>query len=111
MLYDSLYVIAGVIGFVLAWLLAQSRRREIAVMRALGTPPLRILANFLAEQVLLSASGMLLGIVISYLAGSPVKPFFLILCGAFWGVWNAATLLCLLAGSGQPSYASLAEPE
>ena len=110
-LYDSLYVIAGVIGFVLAWLLAQSRRKEIAVMRALGTPPLRILANFLAEQVLLSASGMLLGIAVSYLAGSPVKPFFLILCGAFWGVWNAATLLCLLAGSGQPSYASLAEPE
>lgn len=110
-LYDSLYVIAGVIGFVLAWLLAQSRRREIAVMRALGTPPVRILANFLAEQVLLSASGMLLGIAVSYLAGSPVKPFFLILCGAFWGVWNAATLLCLLAGSGQPSYASLAEPE
>ena len=111
-LYDSLYGLAGVIGFVLAWLLTQSRRREIAVMRALGTPPRRILANFQAEQVLLSAGGLALGAAVSYLGGSPLRPFSLILCGAFWGVWNAATLLCLLVGlKQQSSWASLAEPE
>jgi RsiW-degrading membrane proteinase PrsW (M82 family) len=52
-LYGALYLLAGVIGFALAWLLLLSRRREIAVMRALGTQSGRILGNFLLEQLLL----------------------------------------------------------
>ena len=47
------YVLAGVIGAALAWLLAASRRKEIALMRALGTPNLRIILNFLFEHALL----------------------------------------------------------
>ena len=110
-LYDALYGIAGVIGLVLAWLLTLSRRQEIAVMRAMGTQPYRILLNFAFEQAALSTVGILLGGALSYLTGCPLSGFFLILCGAFWGIWNLSTLLCLIAGLLKPSYASLTEPE
>ena len=36
---------------------------------------------------------------------------FLILCGAFWLIWNGSTLLCLLIGLAKPSFVSLTEPE
>lgn len=110
-LYDFLYGIAGVIGLVLAWLLTQSRRKEISVMRAMGTQPVRILLNFAFEQAALSAIGIAIGIAISYLTGCPLSAAFLILCGAFWLIWNLSTLLCLITGLLKPSYASLTEPE
>ena len=110
-LYDTLYVIAGVIGLVLAWLLTLSRRTEISVMRALGTQPHRILLNFAFEQAALSAFGVLSGVLLSYLTGCPLSELFLFLCGAFWGIWNLSTLLCLITGLCKPSYASLTEPE
>ena len=110
-LYDALYIIAGVIGLVLAWLLTMSRRQEIAVMRAMGTQPHRILLNFLFEQAALSAIGIAIGGAISYLTGCPLSATFLILCGAFWLIWNLSTLICLITGLLKPSYASLTEPE
>ena len=110
-LYDALYVITGVIGLVLAWLLTMSRRQEIAVMRAMGTQPLRILLNFAFEQAALSTLGILLGGAVSWLLGCPLSAMYLILCGAFWAIWNVSTLLCLITGLLKPSYASLTEPE
>ena len=80
-------------------------------MRAMGTQPHRILLNFLFEQALLSAIGIAIGGAISYLSGCPLSVTFLILCGAFWGVWNLSTLICLITGLLKPSYASLTEPE
>jgi ABC-type lipoprotein release transport system permease subunit len=110
-LYDALYIIAGVIGLVLSWLLTLSRRKEIAVMRAMGTQPYRIVLNFAFEQAVLSAAGILLGGAIAVLTGCTLTPMLLILCGAFWGIWNLSTLVCLIAGLLKPSYASLTEPE
>ena len=110
-LYDALYAIAGVIGFVLAWLLALSRRKEIALMRAMGTRRQRICGNFSFEQVLLSTLGLGLGVGLALLTGSGFSPLFGILCGAFWLIWNCSTLLCLLIGLSRPSFVSLTEPE
>ena len=110
-LYDALYAIAGVIGFVLAWLLALSRRKEIALMRAMGTQRSRIRRNFSFEQALLSTLGLAFGIGLSLLAGGGLSTLFLILCGAFWLIWNGSTLLCLLIGLAKPSFVSLTEPE
>ena len=80
-------------------------------MRAMGTQPHRILLNFLFEQIVLSAIGILLGFAISLLTGCTLSPLFLILCGAFWTIWNLSTLLCLVTGLLKPSFASLTEPE
>ena len=110
-LYDALYIIAGVIGLVLAWLMTLSRRKEISVMRAMGTQPFRILLNFQTEQFVLSGAGILLGVLIAYLSGCALTPLFCILVGAFWIIWNLSTLLCLITGLLKPSYASLTEPE
>jgi len=93
-LYNALYVLAGIIGFVLAWLLASSRRKEIAVMRALGTQPVRIVLNFLAEQALLGCVGLLLGLLIHRLLGQPF-----------------GSLLYILLSIHRQAYAALAEPE
>lgn len=110
-LYDAMYAITGVIGFVLAWLLALSRRKEIALMRAMGTQRRRIRWNFSFEQALLSTLGIGLGVGGALLAGSGLTPLFWILCGAFWLIWNCSTLLCLLIGLSRPSFVSLTEPE
>ena len=110
-LYDTLYAITGVIGFVLAWLLALSRRKEITLMRAMGTQRRRIRWNFSFEQALLSTLGLGLGVGAAFLAGGGFSPLFGVLCGAFWLIWNGSTLLCLLIGLSRPSFVSLTEPE
>ena len=111
MLYNALYGLTGVIGFALAWLLSLSRRKELALMRAMGTQRSRILRNFTFEQLLLSSVGLALGIGLSLPVGNGVSGLCLGLCGGFWLIWNCATLLCLLMGLSKPSFASLTEPE
>ena len=110
-LYGALYLLAGVIGFALAWLLLLSRRREIAVMRALGTQSGRILGNFLLEQLLLMAVGLALGIGVCRLTGTALNPTQLLLTAAFLTVWILSTLICLAAGLHKRSFAALTEPE
>ena len=110
-LYNALYFLAGVIGFALAWLLIQSRRQEIAVMRALGTQPGRIVGSFLAEQLLLMALGLAIGAALSRLAGTPLSQNQLLLTAAFLGVWTLSALICLIVGLRKKSFAALTEPE
>ena len=109
-LYDFLYGIAGILGAALAWLLALSRRREIALMRMLGTPKLRILANFFFEQVLLCAGGLGAVLTLRRFAG-PVPALPCLLCAAFFGLWCLSTLLCLAGSLHKKALSSLTEPE
>ena len=109
-LYDSLYLAAGAVGAALAWLLILARRREIALLRALGTPPLRVSVNFFTEQVLLCLLGLALGLGLSRLLG-PVTGQARILCAAFCGLWCGSTLLCLIVSLRKRAAASLTEPE
>ena len=110
-LYTALYILAGIIGSALAWLLILSRRREIAVMRALGTQPGRILGNFLLEQLLLMAAALGLGIGVCRLTGAALNATQLLLTGAFLAVWTLSTLICLIVGLRKKSFAALTEPE
>ncbi len=110
-LYNALYLLAGIIGFSLAWLLIRSRQREIAVMRALGTQSGRIVGNFLIEQFLLMATGLGLGIGISSLTGASLNQAQLLLTAAFLGLWTLSSLICLISGLKKQSFAALTEPE
>ena len=110
-LYDALYLLTGVIGLTLAWLLVQSRRREIAVMRALGTQPARLVLNFFAEQLILMTAGLGLGLLVCRLTGVSFSRTQLILTAAFLAVWCVSALICLLSGLRKRSYAALTEPE
>lgn len=107
----ALFVLAGITGSVLAWLITLSRRKEIAVMRALGTPPIRILVNFLFEQTLLVLAGACLVIAVSYLSGAPVSTLQLCLTAGFLLLWRLSALVCLLVSLTKRSYAALTEPE
>lgn len=110
-LYAALYLLAGIIGFALAWLLLLSRRKEIAVMRALGTQPGRILGNFLLEQFLLMVLGLSLGMLASRLSGTPLNHSQKLLTAAFLSIWTLSTLICLISGLQKKSFAALTEPE
>lgn len=110
-LYIALYSLAGVIGFALAWLLILSRQKEIAVMRALGTQPGRIVGSFLLEQLLLIALGLGLGVLICRLSGAALNRTQIVLTAAFLGVWTLSALICLIAGLCKKSFAALTEPE
>ncbi len=107
----ALFVLAGVTGIVLAWLLTLSRRKEIAVMRALGTPPVRILLNFFAEQAALALPGVSLGAALSYLTGAPLSKQQLFLTAGFFALWCLSALTCLAVSLLKRSYAALTEPE
>ena len=110
-LYTALYLLAGVIGFALAWLLVQSRRREIAVMRALGTQPGRIVGNFLLEQLLNMTAGLGFGVLLFRLAGTSLNRTQFLLTAAFLEVWVFSALICLIVGLRKKSFAALTEPE
>jgi putative ABC transport system permease protein len=60
-------VLVGLLGMLVAiYTTLNERRREMAILRALGTGPLKILALFLIESLLLASSGCLLGVGLMY---------------------------------------------
>lgn len=109
-LYYALYILAGVIGFALAWLITSSRRKEIALMRALGTQKWRILLNFFTEQILLAALGLGIGLAISLALGG-INTFALQLSCAFLILWSISALACLIVSLMKKARAALTEPE
>ena len=110
-LYYSLYAITGVVGFVLSWLLVSSRRKEIALMRALGAKPSVVVLNFLFEQALLCGAGLALGLAALHAARQVSAPLLYLLVGAYFIVWTGSALACLVASVRKQAYAALSEPE
>jgi len=60
-LYPVLLALVCAVGVIAAFLMINSRREEIAVMRGLGTQKKRIFLTFFYEQLFLLAAGMLAG--------------------------------------------------
>lgn len=94
-LYYSLYAAAFLIALALAWLLTNSRKGEIAVMRALGTQRPRIFLNFFIEQFALCAAGLGIGLAASRLIEGPVARLSVLLCAVFLGLWCVSSVFCL----------------
>lgn len=63
-LYPVLLVLVCSVGVIASFLMINSRREEIAVMRGLGAQKKRIFRTFLYEQLLLLAAGLLIGVVV-----------------------------------------------
>lgn len=87
-LFPVLFLVVGLLGFIISWLTVSSRRMEIAVMRGLGASPGRAFASFFLEQAALCLTGCLAGVLVMTLR-----------CPG-WAVWlaGAGFLACYLAG-------------
>lgn len=110
-LYGCLYGIAMILGLALSWLLTALRRKELALMRALGTQRWRIVANLLFEHSALCLLGLGLGLGIWRRLGRSCNRTQLLLTLLFFGIWFVTTLACVLGGMRKQAYADLAEPE
>jgi putative ABC transport system permease protein len=72
----SILVVAGGILGMLTMLLANlsQRRREIAILRSVGARPLHVGAMFLAEAVLITSVGCILGLIMVYIGLVILQP-------------------------------------
>jgi putative ABC transport system permease protein len=69
-------VLVGLLGMLVAiYTTLNERRREMAILRALGTGPLKILILFLLESVILATAGCLLGVGLMYAGIASLQGF------------------------------------
>ena len=110
-LFAFLYTAIMLIGAVSAYLLQNSRKLEIALMRALGVGPVRIVGTFLCEQLLLSATGVAAGTLLWYAFGGEISGLLLVLAGVYELCWMAGSILRILRALRLKAQELLAEPE
>ena len=91
-LYPFLYVLVGVIAFVVSYLLVVSRRMELAILRGLGATSLTTFLSFFMEQSFLCLLGVGIGLGAWGLLKGGFIPFHLWLVLGFVG--------CYFIGSG-----------
>ena len=87
-LFPVLFILMGVLGFVVSWLMVNGRRMEFAIMRGMGAPKKLVFGSFFLEQVGLCLMGsQISGLVVSVWSGQLM-------------VWLAIAVfvLCYLAG-------------
>lgn len=61
LLFPVLFALVAVLGFIISWLMVNSRRMEFAILRGLGAGKARVFLSFFLEQALLCLTGSLLG--------------------------------------------------
>lgn len=88
-LFPILLAVVGVLGFIISWLMINSRRMEFAVMRGLGARKGTVFLTFFTEQALLCLLGCALAcVVLLFLPGG----------GALRWLAVLGFLVCYLAG-------------
>lgn len=95
-LYTFLYILSGVIALVLSFLLLLARKKEIAIMRGLGTRLGQIFAVFFVEQLVLSLLGAGVGYAVWRLTGGTVLPLYHLLLSVILLLWCLGTGICTL---------------
>lgn len=66
-LYPILYVLVGIAGFIVAFLVIHSRQKELSIMRVLGSNKYKTFMTFLVEQCILSFAGLIIGLAATYM--------------------------------------------
>ena len=107
-LYPFLYVLVGVIAFVVSYLLVVSRRMELATLRGLGASSFTTFMSFFLEQSLLCLIGVGVGVAAWRVLRGPFIPLHLWLILGFVicyfvgsalsiGIMNSRNLLAILS--------------
>ena len=94
-LYPFLYVLVGVIAFVVSYLLVVSRRMELATLRGLGASSLTTFMSFFLEQSLLCLIGVGLGMAAWLVLWGPFIPLHLWLILGFVGCYFVGSALSI----------------
>ena len=63
LLFPVLFALVALLGFIVSWLMVNSRRMEFAILRGLGTSKMRVFLSFFLEQAMLCLMGSVLGCV------------------------------------------------
>lgn len=109
-LYPVLLALVCAVGVTASYLMLNSRREEIAVMRGLGTPKGRIFASFFLEQVLLLSAGMVTGAAAWALLRDPA-PLEKLDVYAFALCYAAGSAVSLFIHNGKSALSILSEKE
>ena len=95
LLFPVLFVLVAVLGFIISWLLINSRRMEFAILRGLGTGRCRVFLSFFLEQAMLCLLGCAMGALVLGAATGSVS--WLPVIGIFAGCYLLGTALSILA--------------
>ncbi len=70
-LFPVLFIVVGLLGFVISWLMINGRRMEFAILRGLGTSEKNVFFSFFLEQGVLCLIGSLLSCITLCLLTTP----------------------------------------
>lgn len=93
--YPLLLVLVLLMGYMVSWILMQSRRLELAIMKSLGSGNLRITVQVFAEQMFLAAAGCICGIAINIVFGWGSGITLLKIAGLFIICYGIGTVISL----------------
>ena len=90
-----IYAVSGGAGFLVGFLMIRKRKREINLLRTLGTGTASVFTGFALEQLLYIGLGILIGAVV--FGWNPVAP--LLILGGIYAAGLVAALLTFLQGN------------
>lgn len=90
-----IYVVSGGAGFLVGFLMIRKRKREIDLLRTLGTGTVSVFAGFALEQLLCIGLGILIGAAV--FGWHPISP--LLILGGIYAAGLTVALLTFLQGS------------
>lgn len=89
-LFPVLFAVVILLGFIISWLMINSRRMEFAILRGLGTSKMRVFFSFFWEQCLLCVAGCALATGVLYTQAPEITA-----CLQTTGIY----LICYLMGT------------
>ncbi len=90
-----IYAVSGGAGFLIGFLMIRKSRREINLLRTLGTGTMSIFAGFALEQIVCIGMGIFIGAAI--FGWNPIMP--LLVLGGIYAVGLTAALIVFLRGN------------
>ncbi|MDO4309049.1 MAG: hypothetical protein Q4C77_19790 [Eubacteriales bacterium] len=96
-------------GFVISWLTVQSRKREYALMRAVGMSSAACMAQFFIENAMMAMGGGLLAALIAWVLHTETGSIFAETLGIFVSCYLAGTAIALGLNARVPVMKALAD--
>lgn len=93
--YPVLLTLILLMGYMVSWLLLQSRRLEVAIMKSLGKDNRHIARQFYMEHIILALCGCIVGMIIGLIMGWGSLTTMLLVMGLFLVCYSVGTIISL----------------